>query len=350
MNQHLRWLPCASLLAASLFASCADLRDEPMTPEEVFGASADSYAVQESIEFASRADGLQYGLPSPGGATIAQLSALLPTERIGRDVPDLFISAGTSVSTTECQGGAPAQLDELPMVLEGVVTLHPRQYVKRPVCGQDERNYGSFVLEDDSGGILMLRNSRIANFSFGDRIRVTVRAAGVTAGDPETRAIVAGDIEVLGVRGPVLYAPIDVGFDASHIGRTVQVEGWVALEATNDNFNAMFLTDRPIAPLGPVEMSAVCRDNCTGQCRRQCVSGGNAVCLNVVCPSICSNNDNVFVADDLPGACWETSIDQELGRRRFRPEFGTHLRVTGPVVSSFGRKIWIQRIGQVEFL
>ena len=42
-----------------------------------------------------------------------------------------------------------------------MVALHPRQYLKVPVCNQDERNYGSYVVVDDTGGQLEQLNREI---------------------------------------------------------------------------------------------------------------------------------------------------------------------------------------------
>lgn len=340
------------LLCGLMFTgACADVRDERMDSVFVYGGGATVTPIREAVELAPRddVDEGRYGLPEPGRASIADLLAVLPNQRVDRSVPDLYVAAGTVMPTTECQGGGPAQVDELPMVIDAVVTLHPRQYVKRPVCGQDERNYGTFVVEDDTGGIIVLRNSRVANFTFGDRVRLTVRAAGLTAGNPNTRAIVAADIEVLGERVPVLFEPAPSPFTADDIGRVRQVEGYIVIEPTSLNFNSMVIADAPVIEAGEATMSNVCRDRCAAPCRRQCPSPDNSACLNVFCPAICSATDNAFDATLLPTACWEASLDQELGRRGFRPSLGTPVRVTGPVVDSFGLKMWVMRIGQVEF-
>ena len=63
--------------------------------------------------------------------------------------------------------------------------------------------------------------------------------------------------------------------------------------------------------------------------------------------AIQSSNEAVAL---LPGACWEVGIDSELGRRGFSPPLGAHVEIIGPVASSFGRKIWMHRLGQIRFL
>ena len=72
-------------------------------------------------------------------------------------------------------GFSRADPESLPMTVEGIVTTYPRYFQKKLVCGEDERFYGSYFLQDSTGGILVLRDSRIANFTFGDRVRLKVR-------------------------------------------------------------------------------------------------------------------------------------------------------------------------------
>lgn len=64
----------------------------------------------------------------------------------------------------------------LPMVVEGVVTSHPRVYRKIEGCGGDERYYGSFWIEDASGGVFVLGDRKVAPFDMGARVRMEVRA------------------------------------------------------------------------------------------------------------------------------------------------------------------------------
>src|SRR5690554_2780211 len=70
----------------------------------------------------------------------------------------------------------PGVVDELPVEIEGIVTTHPRYFQKVSVCGVEQRYYGSYTLQDSSGGILVLKASRIAGFEIGDRVRISARA------------------------------------------------------------------------------------------------------------------------------------------------------------------------------
>jgi hypothetical protein len=46
--------------------------------------------------------------------------------------------------------------------------------------------------------------------------------------------------------------------------------------------------------------------------------------------------------------CWKVSLDVELGRRNAAPPRNAAISVTGPVVNSFGRRFWVNRLGQIE--
>lgn len=308
--------------------------------------------VSEPVPFAERDEGTMYGLPRDGQASIADLLALMPVDGVPDGDPTLFVAPDDQPTTDQCEGGGATVLDGLPMVIEGVVTLHPRQYLKVPICGQDERNYGSWVIEDDTGGIVMLRDGRVAPYTFGDRVRVTVRGVlELNGGDPTTRAVVIADVEALDASGDVLYSLQETPFSADDVGRTRRVEGYVAVAATSENFNEMILASDPLPEVPPAELEVdtVCIENCGGACRSRCPSDNNAVCRDVVCRALCAE-DSDFDRERLPEVCWIANVSIELGRRGFSPALGSHVTVTGPVVSSFGLKIWIQRIDQVEFL
>ncbi|MBU6162736.1 MAG: hypothetical protein KGO50_16595, partial [Myxococcales bacterium] len=172
----------AGALVISLAACSSDHGQPPLTDWGVGDGSVVQIPVDEPVVFAERSEATTYGRPRAGEPGIADLIALLPDGAISLTEPNLFVADGDVPSGDQCQGGGAVVAPGLPMVIEGVVTLHPRQYVKTPVCGQDERFYGSFVIEDDTGGILVLRDGRVADFTFGDRVRLTVRGLTVTFG------------------------------------------------------------------------------------------------------------------------------------------------------------------------
>lgn len=354
-----RHVVLGSALVALLVVGCGEVNDTAVPLETVSPVLPVEDPVDESIAYGDRAM-LQYGLPREGAASIGDLVALFPTEPTGFNDPDVFVGAGVRTPTEFCRGGAFAVIDGLPIEVEGVVTLHPAQYMKVPICGQDERHYGVYTIEDDTGGVVVLRDSRVAPFSFGDRIRLRVDGIMLTFGlETDTRAVLISDYEVLtdpppsgdGIAPPgtVLYEGIGRPFTDEDITRVREVSGWVFQQPTNDNFNSMIVTEREVRPSNGETLtgeSLTCVRSCQLPCRNECVSG--TVC-EATCRSICEDNGNVFDPDAL-GSCWYVGIGLELGRRGFAPPQGTKIRVRGPVVNSFDVQIWINSLGQVEYL
>lgn len=348
-----------AMVAALLVAACGEVRDEVVSVETISPTAPVEDSIDESIQFASRGE-LAYGLPREGQAAIADLVALFPTDPTGVNDPDIFVAPGIEAPTESCRGGRFGEVPELPMEIEGIVTLHPRQYMKVPICGQDERHYGVYTIEDDTGGVVVLRDSRVAPFSFGDRIRLRVEGIMLTFGlETDTRAVLISDYTVLddpppsgdGIAEPgtVLYAPTTEPFGDDDVTRVREIEGFVYDVPTNDNFNSMVITAREIPPNAGDALEGeqlTCVRSCQLPCRSLCNSGN--VCEGM-CRDICADNGNTFVEDEL-GACWNVGIDSELGRRGFQPEFGRHVRIRGPVVNSFDVQIWVNSLGQTEFL
>lgn len=337
-------------VAGLVLSGCAAEWDRPAAdPRDEAGAG---YDIVEPVWIEERTADVTWGLPRDGEPSIADLAALLPSGRISRDEPDLFVSADSVPPTDQCQGEAPDVLDELPMVIEGIVSLQPSRYLKVPICGQDERFYGSWVIEDDTGGMVVLRDSRIAFARPGDRVRLEVRGVGQFYGSPDQRMVVISDATVL-ERGaaPVLFTPTVEAFDSEMVGRTHRIEGHVAVAPTNANFNAMVLADRPLPPSADADSATpVCIETCAGTCRQRCPSDNNALCAQRICPAICADGVS-YDASKLPGVCWNVAIEAELGRRGLTIAEGTHLAVTAPVVGGFGGlQMWVVRLGQLEFL
>ena len=349
-------------VAIGLFSAlgCAEPTNR-VAPEEIWDQPVEQIEVQEPVDFRERSDAVTYGLPAAGQPGLGDVVALLPGEGVGRDDPNMWVSESVQFPSDVCQGGGPAVVDDLPITLEAVVALHPRQYVKVPICDQDERNYGTFVITDDTGGIAVLRDARVAEFTFGDRVRVTVNGIMQAYGDPGSRYIILADIEPLPApldedgqpSRPVIYEPhveANGAFELDDIGFVRRVEGWVAVAPTNNNFNDLVISSRPLAPTDVANADAVCIELCRSQCATRCPSSENAVCTELVCPEACQGEGTRVEADDLP-ACWAVGIDAELGRRGFGPQFGEHVAVTGPVVRGFQRQnIWMIRLGQFEAL
>lgn len=342
----------AFIAGVAILAGCsADLRQTAVSPEQIWPDDPVALAPSEEIAYADRADGAVYGLPESDRASIADLIATFPQEGLSSRDPNVFVSPDTEFATDQCRGGTPTVVRDLPMTIDAVVTLHPRQYMKVEICGQDERHYGVYTVEDDTGGIIVLRDSRVAPFSFGDRVRLTVHATTLTFGlEPDTRAILVADVEKLPVaNAPIVYSRTSEPFDTDDIGSTLQVDGYVHVEPTNLNFNSMILTSEPFSR-GQGEGQTGDVLQCMRTCEVRCLDGcpSSEACADI-CPDLCLRNDAQFSEDDLP-VCWMIGIDAELGRRGFAPEYGTRMRVRGPVVNNFDVQLWVISPGQAEAL
>ncbi len=349
----MRWpLPTLALVAAIVTFACGDdLRDGPVSVDEMWPEPPVEDQVDEAIEYADRAAGNAYGLPRAGESGIADLIALFPDEPPRRDDPDIFASPDLSFPGDQCRGGSPAVVTELPMTIEAVVTLYPRQYMKVTVCGQDERHYGTFTVEDDTGGIVVLRDSRVAPYTYGDRVRLTVHAVTLTFGpELDTRAILVADIDQIPGRDAILYSTTTEPFSAADAGLVRQIEGWVHGVPTSLNFNTMIVTERRVTAGAGSEQFTGAMLQCVRSCEVRCAEGCPSLeaCADI-CPDACVAGGAEFDEASLP-ACWSVGISAELGRRGFAPAYGTHLRIRGPVVNSFDVQMWVLSPGQVEFL
>lgn len=193
----------------------------------------------------------------------------------------------------------PGVVSELPVEIEGIVTTHPRYFQKVSVCGVEQRYYGSYTLQDSSGGILVLKDSRIAGFEIGDRVRISARAVMKNF---DTLAVLAySDEEVINSaddRAPVYYEELERAFrPTDDVYEVRRVTGRVVLEPTNQNFNEM----------------------------------------------------RVQSLED-PNVEWLASVDAELGRRGVGPKLGEVVQVTAPVINSFGVRLLISALGQLEYV
>jgi hypothetical protein len=236
-----------------------------------------------------------------GPSTIAELRALPPAFQnvwFGISANDTYPIPGDCDPGRTNNETVVVSVDELPMTIEGIVTLHPRYFQKIAVCGTDERYYGTYVMQDSTAGIMVLKDSRLAEFDVGDRVRLTVRAV-VRYFD--TIAVLAyADEYVMNepdARYPISYQSIDRRFLEEDVGKVMRVRGRVALEATNQNFNEMrveSLTDSNVS--------------------------------------------------------WLVSLDRELGSRGVAPPGGSVVELTAPVLNSFGLRMIIGSLGKIEIL
>lgn len=285
-----------ALLIGAFFvaAGCAE-RDEVQDPADRYG-EAEYGEVTEEIAFTSEA------YDFTGDLSIGALRGLIPADPFfwiglaeGQEYPvpgDCDPQFGGNELT-------PVALSELPAEIEGVVTLHPRYFMKVTVCGTEERYYGSYIIQDGTTGIAVLKDSRIAAFDVGDRVRIRVRSVMKNFSN---LAVLGYDMEEVlttpETREPIYYEELTRGFDeALDLYEVRRIEGIVEMEATNQNFNEM---------------------------------------------RVRSTED-----EDVS---WLVSLDRELGNRGVAPKEGSRVRITGPVVESFGLRILIGNLGLLEVL
>jgi hypothetical protein len=289
--------PLALLLAT---ASCAET-GEPIDrddPNEFDVVTVDQIGVEEPIAYTAT----NYSFTGP--STMAELNALFD-KKPPADFNYYALEPGSPYpiadNCTPYNTRFPTNVvteTALPMTVEGIVTTYPRYFQKKLVCGEDERFYGSYFLQDSTGGILVLRDSRIADFTFGDRVRLKVR--GILGGQFDnvpTRAVLIGEAEVVSKANPIYYEQTEAGFAVEDIGKVKRIKGIITLEPTNFNFNEMALKH-------PTE----------------------------------------------PGVTWAVSLDRELGQRRPKLRLGDTVEITGPVLDSFGLRMVIYSMGQFNNL
>lgn len=211
-----------------------------------------------------------------------------------------------------------AEVGGLPVEIEGIVTIHPRyQITNLQFCGSRERFYGSYFIQDETGGVLVLKDSRIADFRMGDRVRVKANTMSYNFG---AYAVLGHtDQEIISRDHEVFFE--DIGEDnlsIDHLGKTVRIRRQLVSAASNVNFSEMCLI-----PPGAEEF--LCSDACIAQ--EQCVGQGS------------------------PARPLLVSLDREIEQRDpLVLEEGDMLEITGPVTNSFGLRILVARAGQLSII
>jgi hypothetical protein len=183
----------------------------------------------------------------------------------------------------------------LPMVIEGVVTVHPRYYFKTNGCdaASDEKYYGSFFIEDATGGVFVLGDSKVAHFDVGAKVRMTVRGVR-TAFDLDM--VYAHDIEEIyhDESQAIYYQPASGSLGASDVGEVRRIEGVVTTD--KDTFGE-------------------------------------------------------FLVESDDGQSYSVSLDVELNRRGVSYPIDSRVQVTGPVLLSYSAyTIIVMKKGQVSIL
>lgn len=265
---------CAGLVAC---ATPADQED----PSDWF-SPGEPYDVLEPVAFTDQ----NYDFTGP--TAIADLP--LPG-----DFETIFDPADLPAST-DCTGWVSSP--DLPAEIEGIVTLLPRFYFKTSGCtptpdvDSDEKYYGSYFVQDGSGGYFVLGDSKVAHFDMGDRVHLRVRA--IKESFDQTMIAVHDVLSVERGPEPIYYVEADGPLGAEHVSRVVRFEGTVAT---------------PMSTFGEVYVDA----------------------------------------DD--GTRYKFSLDAELNRRGVTADVGERIRVTGPVLYSFSEyTVTVMRVGQLEWL
>ncbi|MFT5684130.1 MAG: hypothetical protein ACI8RZ_005071 [Myxococcota bacterium] len=230
-----------------------------------------------------------YDFPADPGAGIgAFIDAVFPVS----EGSIAFGSSDQFGSGTDCTS---LVSDDLPWEVEAVVTLHPRYYFKTSGCdiASDEKYYGSYFVEDATGGVFVLGDSRVAHFDIGTKVRISLRGAR-TAYDLDM--IYAHDIVAIerDVVHPVYYTEAIDSLGSADVGEVRRVTGTVISEKST---------------FGDFEVEA----------------------------------------DD--GIIHTISLDAELSRRGVGFDIGTRIQATGPVILSYDvYSIVIMRVGQTQTL
>jgi len=180
--------------------------------------------------------------------------------------------------------------NDLPAVIEGVVTLHPRWYFKTHGCDDgDEKFYGSFFIQDGTGGLFVLGDTKVAHFDMGDRVRLRVRGVRTIY---DLNVIYAYDLEeVTYGPEPIYAAPTDASLTLDDVGLVRSVSGTVVTDS--DTFGE-------------------------------------------------------FQIENDEGVRYTINIDADLSRRGFAFNPGDRITVRGPVLYSYSTfSILVIRVGQV---
>lgn len=274
-------------LLAALLVACAPARG-PEGYDDWFGdMGALDEDVLEPVEFTST--------PYDGPSTDRTVASLLPLYADFRRVyaPN---DLPANVSCGDWRGD-----QALPAEIWGIVTVLPRYYFKTVGCESqadagtsDEKYYGSYFIQDASGGVFVLGDSKVAHFDMGDRVKIRVRGVGRRFG---LNMVVAHEVV------EVDYGPYPI----------------------------------PYTPAEPLSQALTYPDEAVGAVRR--VEG-------VVLTRPDTFGEFTLQADD--GNVYAAALDAELNRRGVGFDAGRRIRATGPVQRAFGDKLVIMRVGQLE--
>lgn len=323
-----RWAIAAAAASAMMW-SCAD--PEPGGDPGDYWDNPGWYStVSEPIEWTDDPEAYE-GIS--GDIKIEELREMVPprddvqvwygfSEGYGYDDGQLYPVDGDCNPEFEFSDTIPENLEELPAVIEGVVTLHPRHFVNATICGSRERNFGTFIIQDESTGIHVLRDSRVGSFDVGDRVRLEVRGLARMFGTVAVTSF--GDKEVLTTpqdRVPVYYEEIHRPFYSAE----------EAVAAAQEAEEAEEELDPDLPDPDDYEVRRIC----------------GIVTLE---PTNQNFNQMIVRSEADEEIEWYGSIDRELGTRGVAPRLGERVQLTAPVVDGFeGMELLILSLGQIEY-
>ena len=210
----------------------------------------------------------------------------------GKDGALVYGSGDELSSDSDCEVDTDSAL---PATVQGIVTLHPRFYFKTNGCDRasDEKYYGSYFIQDATGGVFVLGDSKVAHFDVGDRVEMKVRGIKTNF---DLDMIYAHDIVKVERDASPIYYVVAEGetLGADDVGMVRRVTGEITQAA--DNFGEFKVTDDS-------------------------------------------------------GTVHTVSLDAEINRRGFGFDLGTRVQATGPVLYSYSAyTIVIMNVGQLSEL
>lgn len=277
-----------------VLAACSSPREEGENTSDWFDDGS-QIGVDEFVAFTD----VPYDI-AEGDGVRGLKDAVFPVESVGSGRDTLVF--GTEDGSVEAGGCALTTNRELPYIIEGIATAHPRFYFKSSGCEWDseEKYYGSFFIQDETGGQMVLGDTKVAKFDMGDRVRILVRGVKTSF---ELDMVYSYDlIDIVDRAQPIYYEEIErpfgcdltepINWDECDTGRVKRVTGTVVEEP--DTFGEFFIE-----------------------------------------------------SDD--GTRWAIGLDVELNRRGILYPVGTKMTVTGPVLYSFSAySMVIMRKGQIQ--
>lgn len=314
-HRLIRLLVGAGLLSTIAMAGCAEATD-PSSPDDRFddgnhtGIEAPyEYAALQDHNFDVRGETsirslLDTSFPGGSGDTAPVWYGFAPD--------DAYPTGDERTFGEACEPNFQNRvykLDNLPATIEGIVTIEPQRYEKVSTCGEDHRYYGTYFIQDETGSILVLKDSRISDFSVGDRVKLDVRGVtkqfgrlSVAAFDDEEVVKRAEERDTSGAPYEKLTQSFGKRFGKPAgwaRGNTCwDLNGFNVPEGFGNNFR---ITGR------------VCREPNNRNFNELLLQKGTKKCV------------------DDPKVEWTVSMGLELGRRGLDIERGDVITVTGPV-------------------